>query len=168
MKTYPEANKGRGGRVPVRGQCKDGHTTETTSDPGRITWAGECAAEGCTLPVHAKRIPTRAEQPPAPVESHTPPEPETETVREVSYEQHVPKRRNPDRGTAAVPGAPAGTGPAVVDVDERTPGIEYAGDEPEPLRGVVDESGSGLVDQEPPRRRRAETRERHVFRLPWE
>ncbi|NUR04295.1 MAG: hypothetical protein HOY79_49680 [Streptomyces sp.] len=173
MKTYPEANRARGGRIPVRGECKAGHATETTSDPGRITWTGECAADGCTHRVTARRIPTRAERPPAePAAAHTPPEPETETVREVSYEQHVPKQqRKPEPGPGAgdVPGSEAGAGaPPVVSVDERTPAVEYARDEPERPRGVVDESGSGLVNQEPPRRRRARTYEKHIFRLPWE
>lgn len=172
MKTYPAANKARGGRVPVRGQCKAGHITEHVSDPGRITWSGECGADGCSERVHAKRIPTRAEHPDEPpADVHTPPEPEPETVREVSYEQHAPKHREPEpdpAGAGDVPGSEAGSGAAAVDVDERTPAVEYARDEPEAPRGVVDESGAGLVDQEPPRQRRFRPRERHVFKLPWE
>ena len=46
------------GQVRVRGTCKAGHTTEATSDPGRVTWEGPCAGDGCTCKVKARRIPS--------------------------------------------------------------------------------------------------------------
>lgn len=48
------ARKGAGARV--RGECKDGHVTETTAAPNRVTWTGTCSQEGCELPVTCHRI----------------------------------------------------------------------------------------------------------------
>lgn len=42
----------------VRGECADGHTTETTAAPGRITWRGQCSDPGCELEVKCTRIPS--------------------------------------------------------------------------------------------------------------
>jgi hypothetical protein len=42
----------------VRGTCKNGHVTETTAEPTRLTWKGPCSHEGCDLEVIAKRIKT--------------------------------------------------------------------------------------------------------------
>src|SRR3954454_17878100 len=49
------AKKGRS--VRVRGTCKSGHITETTSAPGRVRWEGSCATPGCDLEVRASRVP---------------------------------------------------------------------------------------------------------------
>lgn len=41
--------------INVRGRCPNGHLTETKSAKRRTTWEGPCAAEGCGLPVKARR-----------------------------------------------------------------------------------------------------------------
>lgn len=43
--------------INVRGRCHNGHLTETKSAHRRTTWEGPCAAEGCGLPVKARRYP---------------------------------------------------------------------------------------------------------------
>lgn len=58
---------GRG--VRCRGTCKDGHTTEVTSEPGRVSWHGPCPHDGCRLKVYARRVP-----------DSTPPPPDTKTT----------------------------------------------------------------------------------------
>lgn len=47
----------RKARVKVRGACPAGHITEAVSDPGRVTWKGPCAHDGCTATVIARRAP---------------------------------------------------------------------------------------------------------------
>ena len=44
----------------MRGTCTAGHVTETKSEPGRVTWHGVCATDGCDLTVYAKRVPRDA------------------------------------------------------------------------------------------------------------
>jgi hypothetical protein len=52
--------------VRVRGECPAGHVTETVAPRGRVTWHGECSADGCDEKVLAKRIPrTKAPETPA-------------------------------------------------------------------------------------------------------
>lgn len=171
MTHYPEANKRRGGRVKVRGTCTAGHVTETTSDPGRITWDGECAADGCSNRVHAKRVPVDARPPETPEGAHVVDDEQPddhETVREVSYDHAPPKRRG-ERPGSAVPGSGAPGAPEVRDVDELTPGTGFTESPPEqPDRGIVDTRGPELVDQTPRRRERPRERERYAFALPWE
>src|SRR5213075_1016311 len=43
--------------IPVRGQCREGHWTEGTSEPGRVTAQVRCAEPGCGLRLTARRIP---------------------------------------------------------------------------------------------------------------
>lgn len=52
----PYVSKPRG-QVRVRATCPDGHVTEATSDPGRVTWEGTCSTEGCEHPVKGRRVP---------------------------------------------------------------------------------------------------------------
>lgn len=33
--------------VLCRGTCKNGHVVEANSDPGRVTWKGQCPEDGC-------------------------------------------------------------------------------------------------------------------------
>ena len=48
--------KKRAERVRVRGVCAAGHTTETTTEKGRVTRTLECSDPGCHLEVLCKRI----------------------------------------------------------------------------------------------------------------
>ena len=53
----------RGGREEaqppgrVTGTCAAGHVTETEARRGALSWSGTCPAEGCELPVVARRVP---------------------------------------------------------------------------------------------------------------
>lgn len=42
-------------RIVVRGICTAGHVVERRAHRGRLTWTGPCPAEGCGLPVVARR-----------------------------------------------------------------------------------------------------------------
>jgi hypothetical protein len=109
--------------VPVRGTCKAGHTTETTSTPGRVTWEGECSTDGCSHPVRARRVPSteRTATPPADAPADTPPAAppaapdDPHAVKEVSYDAPQPKRRQPpaprERDGRDAGGKPAGEPP---------------------------------------------------------
>lgn len=173
MTHYPEANKRRGGRVKVRGTCASGHVTEATSDPGRITWDGECRADGCSNRVHAKRVPLDVRPPETPPDANVVDDEQPddhETVREVSYEHSPAKRRGADeRPGGAVPGVGEPRPPEVRDVDELTARVGFDDSTPEQQsRGIVDTRGPELVDRTPRRERAPRERERYVFALPWE
>jgi hypothetical protein len=50
--------------VRCRGTCKAGHTTEAEAEPGRVTWHGACATEGCEQKVYCRRVPADTPAPP--------------------------------------------------------------------------------------------------------
>jgi hypothetical protein len=149
----------------VRGTCKEGHVTETTSAPGRVTWHGTCATEECELSVYAKRVPKDA-RPPEDKAAKTPTEnDEQDTVREVKFNAPQPKRRT-DRGEPRLPDEHAPEQTPAADPGESvradtvvSPGDLGAEPEPAPAGG----QRSGLVDQ---RTGRPQQQPRGVFRHP--
>lgn len=150
----------------VRGTCVAGHVTETTSDPGRVTWHGPCATKGCTHQVYAKRVPADVRPPTDDAAVVPPPADDDDAVREVSW--NVPQ---PKHGTGDVklpderPGEPGERPdvqpvpaadpelPALVVVDDRT-------DESEPAGG----RGDGRLVK--PGRRERDHRDVRVWRHP--
>src|SRR6185437_12121294 len=108
-----------GASVRVRGTCGEGHVTEATSAPGRVTWEGQCSHEGCDLPVKARRMPGRAAAPPAdsgPPRSsaggappETPPARPAGRLKRVRYD--VQPDPEPRRDDAAGGGDAGGAGP---------------------------------------------------------
>jgi hypothetical protein len=101
--------------VRVRGTCKDGHLTETVSAPGRVTWHGACATEGCENTVYAKRVPKDVRPPDEP-DAQTPPAEDDDEVREVDFDVPQPKRGQRD-ADPELPDEQPDTGGAVFSSD---------------------------------------------------
>lgn len=88
------------GQIPVRGVCRNGHTTEATSAKGRVTAEVPCSAPGCDLTVKARRIPAAAKTKPAPApaDDATPTKPATKgrfTPVEVTYAKPADRPADP-------------------------------------------------------------------------
>lgn len=111
----------------MRGTCRAGHTTEATSDPGRVTWEGPCSHPGCDLKVRGRRVPADTPAPPADTRTAAAGDGDPYQVREVSYAAQHPARaagarpdadpggrqqRGAARAAAAAEGGPAGVPPA--------------------------------------------------------
>lgn len=76
----------------MRGTCSAGHVTETTSDPGRVTWHGTCADPECDLPVYAKRVPKDIRPDVDPAAQTPPADDNDDDVKEVDWDVPQPKR----------------------------------------------------------------------------
>lgn len=75
---------GKASGIKVRGSCRNGHVTEATSNPGRLTWEGPCSHEGCDLNLRAKRIPR--DEVPAPLPAGADAGSTTRVVRITDYD----------------------------------------------------------------------------------
>lgn len=89
--------------VQVRGACRHGHITQTTSPPGKVTWRGECSDPQCKERVICRRAPV--EKPPADQPAGEPEQAAPNTARKVSWNAKVPKHQQPGDPGA---GQPAG------------------------------------------------------------
>jgi len=110
--------------VRVRGTCSRGHITETKSDPGRVTWHGPCATEGCDELVYAKRVPRDVRPPEVDGAQEPPAADNDDDVREVSFDVPQPKR-------------PAGREPALPEPDPEPAGEPEDGPAVQPALGAV-------------------------------
>src|SRR6185437_2378752 len=157
-----------GASVRVRGTCREGHVTEATSAPGRVTWEGSCSHEGCDLPVKARRMPGRVA---APVDSGTPgqgsppasPTPETPPakpagrLRRVRYDiQPDQLPREPDPEPEQPAGGDAGGGGAAAPA-RPVPVVRSARHKPVPGGDDAD-AGPGLGQRPTVRQRLAARR----------
>lgn len=92
--------------VRVRATCPAGHLTEATSDPGKVTWRGQCAHDGCTAAVVAKRVPRDlAPVPTADAPAETPNPPDPNSLKRVSYDVPSPRKAKPKPDPVTEPGA---------------------------------------------------------------
>lgn len=114
--------------VPVRGTCKLGHVTQETALPGRVTWRGQCSAQGCEHHITARRVPRDNPPAAAPPTAHDAP-----FIRLDSYAT-LPDH-GPEHGVSVEPGSEPGggdsAGPAVAPtaaVDDRQPDPISAGE----------------------------------------
>jgi hypothetical protein len=132
--------------VRVVGTCKNGHATATRSEPGRVTWTGECATDGCAERVHCKRAPK--DKAPAPADAATPPPADEDgdpyAVRKVTdYGRHE-RRGSAGRAErrSAEPAQDPGSGAGV-------PAAEPAGDAGQP-KPAEPAGGGGRAEPAPP------------------
>jgi hypothetical protein len=147
--------------IRVRGTCAEGHTTEATTEPGRVTNRGPCSHEGCALQVVRKRIPRETPEADAPATKATETGAEDGPgykVREARIRRERPSKRaaerKPDTETEerpddrVPPAGGAGTPPVRDDVTEREPD----GDERRPRAGFRSRLRRGERPEREPRR----------------
>lgn len=127
--------------VKVRGACPKGHVTQTTSEPGRVTWRGECSDPKCKERVICRRMP--AERAPAAAPAGEPEQSSPNTARKVSWNAQTPKHKQ-GGGDAGQSGGTDAGGAGGNDDDEHD--YRHAG---EPTTGPGQQAAESTVPGAP-------------------